>query len=442
VKIRFAVRAAPAAARAEAAAPGGKSEILAAARPYLIRLAPGTDPRRSGAALAALLPGCPSPLAVELGLDGAAAADFAYGLRLRAFRPLAKYRTRPDDDAPAPAPGEVVIVTAAPAAAEAAFRHHDAVLRGVFLARDLVAEPGNHLGPAELADRVRLLAELGVAVDILDPAAHGLGLLAAVGQGSARPPRLAVARWNGGPAGARPLVLVGKGLTFDAGGLSIKPAEHMEEMKGDMAGAAAVLGALTAIAARRAAVNVAGVLAIAENMPGAGALRPGDVIRSHKGPTVEVVDTDAEGRLVLADALSWAAANLSPAALIDIATLTGAVVRVLGRHHAGLYSNRDGLARRLTDIGRRQAEPLWRLPLSAACDAHLRSDVADWKNCGWGPVPDHDDAARFLQKFVPAGIAWAHLDIAGTADSPGDGDFCPKGATGFGVRLFDALAAG
>jgi leucyl aminopeptidase len=442
VNIRFADRPPAAATRVEMAAAGGRSERFAAALPVLVRLAADPDPRRAGAALAPLLPGCPSPLVVDIGLQPAAAADFAYGLRLRAFRPLLKYRSRPDDDAPPPLPAELVMITPDPAAAEAAFARHEAVARGVFLARDLVAEPGNHLGPADLAERARLLEALGIGVEILDPAALGLGLLAAVGQGSARPSRLVVARWNGDPTGSRPLVLVGKGITFDAGGLSIKPAAHMDEMKGDMAGAAAVLGALTAIAGRRAKANVVGVLAVAENMPGGGALRPGDVVRSYGGRTVEVIDADAEGRLVLADALAWACATLEPAALVDIATLTGSVVRVLGHHHAGLYANRETLAHRLLTAGTTQAEPLWRLPLSAACDEHLRSDIADWKNCGWGALPDNDDAARFLQKFVDASVPWAHLDIAGTAEAPEDAIFSPKGATGFGVRLFDALAGG
>lgn len=399
-------------------------------------------PRAMGAALATLLPGLASPAWVDLDLTAKAAAELAYGLLLRSAPPLTKYRSRPDDDQPLPLPARLVVRCADPAAAEAQFQRRQAVARGVFLARDLVAEPGNLLGPADLADRARLLEALGVHVEVLDPAEQGLGLLAAVGQGSARPPLLAVLRWNGGAAGEKPLVLVGKGITFDSGGISIKPAAGMEEMKGDMGGAAAIIGALAAIAGRGARTNVAGVLAIAENMPGGRALRPGDVVRSFKGLTVEVVDTDAEGRLVLADALAWAAARLRPRALVDAATLTGAVVRVLGRHHAGLYSNRDGLAARLLTLGRAEGEPVWRLPLSAACDDHFRSEVADWKNCGWGPVPDNDDAARFLSHFVPPSLPWAHLDIAGVSEAEDAHALGPKGPTGFGVRLFDALAQG
>jgi len=416
------------------------SRVLAAHQPVRVEVAKA-DPRPRGAALAALLPGCPGPVLVDLALSAADAAQLAYGLVLRDYRPLAKYRAPADDD-PLPMPDRVMVVTDDPEAAQALFDRLLPVAAGVHLARDLVAEPGNHLGPAELAAQARALECLGISVELLDPAEHGLNLLAAVGQGSARAPLLAVLRWQGGAAEEKPLVLVGKGVTFDSGGLSIKPAEHMEEMKGDMGGAAAVLGAMRAIAGRKAKANVTGVLALAENMPGSGALRPGDIIRSYKGLTVEVVDTDAEGRLVLADALAWACDHLHPALLVDVATLTGAVVRVLGRHHAGLYANRDTLAARLLKLGCEQAELLWRLPLSVRCDDDFRSDVADWKNCGWGAVPDNDDAARFLQHFVDTKVKWAHLDIAGTSEADEDQLYGPKGATGFGVRLFDALVGG
>lgn len=421
-------------------AAAGPSRVLAAHLPVKIELAAAETPRRRGAVLAALLPGCPGPVAVDLALGAATAAELAYGLCLRAYRPR-QYQSRRDDHQ-LTLPEQIIVLTDDPAAAQQFFARHDAVAQGVFLARDLVTEPGNILGPSELAEHARRLDAVGVRVEVLDPAEHGLNLLTAVGQASLCKPVLAVLHWNGGADGDKPLVLVGKGITFDTGGLSLKPADHMEEMKGDMGGAAAVIGALRAIAGRKAAVNVVGVLAIAENMPGAGALRPGDIIRSYRGLTVEVVDTDAEGRLVLADALAWACTTLRPRAIVDAATLTGAVVRVLGRHHAGLYSNRDSLAAQLLKLGVAEDEALWRLPLSAACDDHFRSDVADWKNCGWGPGPDNDDAARFLQHFVTPAVPWAHLDIAGTAEADEDHLFGPKGATGFAVRLFDALAGG
>lgn len=416
------------------------SRLLASHLPQLVELAKA-KPRAQGAELAVLLRGCPSPAWVDLTLSAVQAVELAYGLILRAYR-APQIRSHDDDDAPLALPDRVVIRCADPVAAQAQWEMRQAIAQGVFLARDLITAPGNLLGPAELAAQAQALTALGVTVEVLNPAEHGLNLLAAVGQASTRPPCLVVMRWNGGMADEKPLVLVGKGITFDTGGISIKPADHMEEMKGDMGGAAAVVGALKAVALRGAKTQVVGVLAVAENMPGSGALRPGDIIRSHKGLTVEVVDTDAEGRLVLADALSWACATLKPRALVDAATLTGAVVRVLGRHHAGLYSNRDALAAKLLKLGRDEDEPLWRLPLSAACDDDFRSDVADWKNCGWGPVPDNDDAARFLQHFVSPGVPWAHLDIAGVSESDDEHAFGPKGAVGFGVRLFDALAGG
>jgi len=416
------------------------SRLLAAHQPLRVELAKGAV-RAQGAELAVLLRGCPSPVWVDLNLAPKDAAELALGLTLRDYR-APQFRLHPDDDAPLAVPPRVVIRSDDPLAAQAEWGRRQATAQGVFLARDLITLPGNVLGPAELAEQARSLTTLGVEVQVLDPAEHRLNLLTAVGQASRRKPCLVVLRWNGGQADEKPLVLVGKGITFDAGGISIKPAEHMEEMKGDMGGAAAVLGALKAVALRGAKTNVAGVLALAENMPGAGALRPGDVIRSYKGVTVEVVDTDAEGRLVLADALAWACDSLKPRTLVDAATLTGAVVRTLGRHHAGLYSNRASLAAKLLKLGTAEGEPLWRLPLSAACDEDFRSDVADWKNCGWGPVPDNDDAARFLQHFVDPGVPWAHLDIAGVSESDEDHAWGPKGAVGFGVRLFDALAGG
>ncbi|MCA1909298.1 MAG: leucyl aminopeptidase family protein [Magnetospirillum sp.] len=416
------------------------SRLLAAHLPVRVELAKAT-PRQQGAELAVLLRGCPSPVWVDLKLTPPQAADLAFGLTLRDYR-APRIRLRPDDDAPLSLPDKVVIRCADPAAAQAEWERRRAVAQGVFLARDLITQPGNLLGPAELAEQAQALTALGVTVEVLNPSEHRLNLLAAVGQASTRPPCLAVLRWQGGAAEEKPLVLVGKGITFDTGGISIKPAEHMEEMKGDMGGAAAVLGALKSVALRGAKTNVAGVLAIAENMPGSGALRPGDVIRSYKGLNVEVVDTDAEGRLVLADALAWACDNLNPRALVDAATLTGAVVRTLGRHHAGLYSNRDALAAKLLKLGQAEGEPLWRLPLAQSCDDDFRSDIADWKNCGWGKVPDNDDAARFLEHFVDARVPWAHLDIAGVSESDDDHALGPKGAVGFGVRLFDSLAGG
>jgi len=375
------------------------------------------------------------------------AAELAYGLRLKSYRPLRKYRTRrdPDDEDDRPPLLEAVTITTDdPARAEALFATRDAVAHGVFLARDLTDEPANVLGPDEFVTHARALERLGVEVTVLDEvalAAAGLGLLTAVGQGSARPPRLVLLRWRGD---ARPpLVLVGKGITFDSGGITIKADDdEMELMKADMAGAAAVIGAIRAIAGRKARSHVVGVLALAENMPSGRAQRPGDVWTSAAGLTVEVIDTDAEGRLVLADALAYAARTLKPRAMVDIATLTGTVEEVLGDAYAGLYANDDKFAARLLKLGKAESEPLWRLPITESCDEDIKSDIADLRNCSWGEVPDNDDAARFLWHFVPPELPWAHIDMAGKEFADEDDPLCPESATGFGVRLFDALAGG
>ena len=384
---------------------------------------------------------------VLLDLAPAQVAELAYGLRLKGYRPLAKYRTKydPDDeDDVQPVLESVTIACPDPKAAAARFAALEAVAQGVFLARDLTDEPGNVLGPDEFAQRARLLEALGVEVTILDEAEiarQGLNLLAAVGMGSARPPRLVLLRWQG--AKGKPLVLVGKGITFDTGGITIKfDDEDMDAMKADMAGAAAVIGAMRAIAGRKAKAHVCGVLALAENMPSGSAQRPGDVVRSYSGLSVEVIDTDAEGRLVLADALAWAAANLAPKAMVDIATLTGTTEELLEAEHGGLYASDDILAAQLLKHAKAEAEPLWRLPLTEACDEDIKSDIADLKNCAWGEVPDNDDAARFLWRFVPAGMPWGHIDMAGMEFADEDDPLCPESATGYGVRLFNALAGG
>ncbi len=382
---------------------------------------------------------------VALDLPPEQAAELAYGLRLKSYRQMQTYRTKynPDDeDDILPVLEEVMVTTADPAAAAALYADREQVAQGVFLARDLTDEPGNILGPQEFVLRAMQLESLGVEVTVLDETAiakAGLNLLAAVGMGSDRPPRLVLLRWRG--AEGRPLVLVGKGITFDTGGISIKfDDEDMDAMKGDMGGAAAVIGAIRAIAGRKARCHVCGVLALAENMPSGRAQRPGDVVKSFSGLTVEVIDTDAEGRLVLADALAWAAETLKPSAMVDIATLTGSVEEVLGDPHAGLYANDDLLAKRLLKHSKAEAEPLWRLPLTESCDEDVKSDIADIKNCAWGDVPDNDDAARFLSRFVPEGLPWAHIDMAGKEFADEDDPLCPETTSGFGVRLFDALA--
>ncbi len=373
-------------------------------------------------------------LDLRLDLAPESAAELAYGMCLRAWRPAARYRSKPDPDEEWSLV-EAVLATADPAAAQVRFDQLAAVAVASAWARDLVVAPANELNPDSFCRRLDSLADLGVRVEQVDPRQTGLNLLQAVGQGSAVAPRLALLRWQGGRPDEPPVVFVGKGITFDTGGIDIKPREDMEEMKGDMAGAAAAAGAIHALAARRAPINAVGVLAIAENMPSGRAARPGDVVKSYAGITVEIVDTDAEGRLALADALAFAAATLRPALMVDLATLTGAVEVSLGRHRAGLFTADDALAKALFSAGEAEDEPVWRLPLTDAYDEALESAAADLRNCTWEHSPDALNAARFLQHFVPHEVPWAHLDIAGVSEAEEDGPLAAEGPTGFGIRL-------
>ncbi len=375
--------------------------------------------------------------------DGAAAADFALGLRLRGYR-FDKYKTRkkePEEDNPQ-AP-EIVIGLGHAGAARAASHVRFAVAEGVQLARDLVNEPPNVLFPVEFADRVKTLDKLGVEVNSLDEKAmgkHGMNALLGVGRGSARESRLVTMRWNGARSKrAKPIVIVGKGVCFDSGGISIKPAAGMEDMKGDMGGAACVVGLLHALAVRKAKANVVGVVGLVENMPDGEAIRPGDILTSMSGQTIEIVNTDAEGRLVLADALWYAQETFSPRAIIDLATLTGAIMVALGHELAGLFSNNDELAQRLVAAGEATGEKVWRMPLGQAYDKLIDSKFADMKNTG-GRHGGSITAAQFLQRFIK-GAPWAHLDIAGTAMGSPTSDINPSWGSGWGVRLLNRLIA-
>ncbi len=370
---------------------------------------------------------------------GPAAARIGYGARLRAYR-FDKYRTKEKEEQK-PALAGLTIAVAGAKAAEDAFRLLDRVADGVCFTRDLVSEPANVLYPETLADAARTLAELGVEVEVLgvhDMQRLGMGALLGVGQGSEREPRLVVMQWKGAANRAEaPLAFVGKGVTFDTGGISIKPAAGMEEMKWDMGGAGTVIGLMKALAGRKAKVNVVGITGLVENMPSGNAQRPGDVVKSMSGQTIEVINTDAEGRLVLADALWYCQDRFKPKFMIDLATLTGAIVIALGHENAGLFANSDELAERIAAAGRATGERCWRLPLSEGYDKALASEIADMKNVG-DRAGGSITAAQFLQRFVND-VPWAHIDIAGMAWTKKDSPTVPKGATAFGVQLLNHL---
>ncbi|MDG6095525.1 leucyl aminopeptidase [Acetobacter sp. AN02] len=315
------------------------------------------------------------------------------------------------------------------------------VLRGVTLARDLVSEPANVLSPVVFAERASGLAALGLEIEVLDQPAMeklGFGALLGVAQGSANAPRTVIMRWNGAKDGSAPVAFVGKGVTFDSGGISIKPAAGMEDMKWDMGGAGVVTGLMAALAGRKAKVNAVGIIGLVENMVSGTAQRPGDVVKSASGQTIEVLNTDAEGRLVLADLLWYVREHCKPRAIIDLATLTGAIIVALGHERAGLFASDDGLAKDLEKAGEESGELLWRMPLGDAYDQHIRSDIADMKNIGNGRAGGSITAAQFLKRFTGE-TPWAHLDIAGTTWASKAGTGTVKGATGFGVRLLDRL---
>ena len=376
-------------------------------------------------------------------LSAAQAADVALGAALKTYR-FDRYRTKekPEDK---PKLTALTVLTPEPSTAEDAWKSRKPIAEGVFLTRDLVSEPPNILNPAEMARRCQELTSLGLEVEVFGPAEMtelGFGALLGVSQGSANEPRMVVMKWNGAAAGGerqKPLAFIGKGVTFDTGGISIKPAGGMEDMKWDMAGAGTVVGLMAALAGRKARVDVVGLVGLVENMPSGTAQRPGDVVTSYSGQTIEVINTDAEGRLVLADVIWYAQEKFDPRFMIDLATLTGAIIVGLGHEYAGLYCNDDALSEQLTQAGKASGEKLWRMPLDDAYDKMIRSDIADMKNIGGRPGGSIT-AAHFIQRFVNK-KTWAHLDIAGTAWSGKDGAIAPKGATAFGVRLLDRLVA-
>jgi leucyl aminopeptidase len=373
----------------------------------------------------------------------ASAGHLGYGARLQSYR-FDRYKTKKKPDRKKPLE-KLSILAEDAAAARRAFAPFDKVAAGVHLTRDLVSEPANVIYPKTLVQRARQLQKLGVKVRALGVAEMkklGMGALLGVGQGSAHEPQLLILEWNGASASRakaeRPIAFVGKGVTFDTGGISIKPAAGMEDMKWDMGGAGVVIGLFQALAGRKAKVNAVGVCGLVENMPSGTAQRPGDIVISMSGQSVEVLNTDAEGRLMLADALWYVQEKYRPKAIVDLATLTGAIIVALGHEHAGLFSNDDELAERLTAAGKKVGEPLWRMPLGEAYDKIIDSDAADVKNVG-NRSAGSITAAQFLQRFIKDDTPWAHLDIAGVTWSTKAKPTVPKGGTGFGVRLLNRL---
>ena len=370
-----------------------------------------------------------------------AAANLAQGVALRAYRFDQYHTKRKDEDKPTLE--KVTVLTGALAGARKIYAHLSAVQEGVFFTRDLVSEPANVLYPVEFAKRCKALTALGVTVEVLGLTQLKklkMGALLGVAQGSAREPQVVVLQWKGGPEKQKPVAFVGKGVTFDTGGISIKPAGGMHEMKWDMGGAGAVAGLFKVLATRKAKVNAVGVLGLVENMPDGNAQRPGDVVTSMSGQTIEVLNTDAEGRLVLADAVWYTQQRFRPRAIIDLATLTGAMIVALGHEMAGVFSDDDKLADALIAAGKREGELLWRFPLSDAYDRKINSPIADVANIGPAGQAGSITAAQFIKRFTN-GVPWAHLDIAGVVWSNETNALWARGGTGYGVALLDRLVA-
>ena len=410
----------------------------------------GTGPREAaeklgGTAVARLLSSGEKTAVIDvtgLDYDADAAARIALGASLRSWR-YDRYRTKLKDSQK-PTLEEIIIVGGQPGAAKRFDQRWAPIVEGMSLTRELVTEPANIIYPETYVERVKASVKgSDLEVEVLDRAAMtklGMGALLGVAQGSIREARLLILKWNGGAKGAKPVAFVGKGVTFDTGGISIKPAAGMEAMKWDMGGAGAVAGAMKALALRKAKANIVGICGLVENMPGGNAQRPGDVVTTMSGQTVEVINTDAEGRLVLADAVTYVQRNFKPATIIDLATLTGAILISLGHEWAGLFSNDDGLAGKLQAAGDESGDKLWRMPLAEPFDRLIDSPIADMKNVGpreGGSIT----AAQFIQRFIENGVKWAHVDMAGKAWSDKAATTYDKGATGYGVRLLDQFVA-
>ncbi len=386
----------------------------------------------TGLTVSAALPGKSDIAAASV------SARLASGIRLRTYS-FTKYKSKP---AKTKELAGVKVLTASVAAAKNRYGALDAVATGVHLARDLVNEPANILHPESFASEIKKLSKHGLIIEVLDEKQMkklGMGALLGVAQGSRRKPRLCVMRWEGGKKGDQPVAFVGKGVTFDTGGISIKPSGGMEDMKGDMGGAACVTGLMAALAGRKAKVNAVGIVGLVENMPDGNAQRPGDVVTSMSKQTIAVLNTDAEGRLVLADALWYTQDRFKPKFMVNLATLTGAILVALGKEHAGLFSNDDKLSEQLAGAGQDTRERVWRMPLAPEYDKLIDSDIADMKNIG-GRLAGSITAGQFLQRFVND-VPWAHLDVAGTAMDAVKSSINQSWGSGWGVRLLDQLVA-
>ncbi|WP_084418573.1 leucyl aminopeptidase [Henriciella litoralis] len=374
--------------------------------------------------------------------DAEFAARAAQGAELASYR-FDDYFTKLKDDQK-PSLESITVVGSNSDAASKAYEPLAAAAAGTALARTLMNLPPNDLYPQTYADRIKELEKYGLEVQVLGEAEMeklGMGALLGVGQGSVKESKMAIMKWSGGKEGEAPVALVGKGVCFDTGGISLKPGPGMEDMRGDMGGSAAVVGTMLSLAKRKAKANVVGLVGLVENMPDGNAIRPGDILKSASGQTIEVQNTDAEGRLVLCDVLWYAQEYFKPKEIVDLATLTGAIVISLGHHHAGLFTNDDGMAETLTKAGLTEGERVWRLPLGSEYDSLLKSKFADMRNIG-GRAAGSITAAQFLKRFIRDGQKWTHLDIAGVAWVEGEkSPIDPSWASGFGPRLLDRWIA-
>jgi leucyl aminopeptidase len=396
--------------------------------------ASATDARKAGGAVGRALAEAGTTLHAG---SHPRAADIAFGLTLRA------YDFRPYKTGEATLPGPVAVMVANPDAAKAKAAPMMAVAEGVFFTRDLVNEPSNVLTTEDFAERLAAMKKLGLDVEVLEEKELkklGMNALLGVGQGSASPSKVVVMQWKGGKKGEAPLALVGKGVVFDTGGISIKPAAGMEEMTMDMGGAGVVAGVMRTLARRKAKANVVGLVGLVENMPDGKAQRPGDIVTSMKGDTIEVINTDAEGRLVLADVMWYAQDRFKPRGMIDLATLTGAIIIALGHENAGVFSNDDALADAFMRAAKAEGEGAWLMPMGEAYDKQLKSRLADMKNVGGRPAGSIT-AAQFLRRFVKDGLPWCHLDIAGVTLPSEATALAPKGASGWGVMSLNRMIA-